>query len=73
MKYRNVNFEIDLLGVEIWRWTILPRRASDLTLVGQTRGTRDEAIDYCMVEIDGLLAREDAALKPHPDDNVRQQ
>jgi hypothetical protein len=71
MKYRNVNFEIDILGVDIWRWTILPRRASDLTLIGQARGTRDEAITYCTVEIDGLLAREDAALKPHRDDDRR--
>ena len=64
MKYRNVNFEIDILGVDTWRWTILPRRASDLTLIGQARGTRDQAIAYCTTEIDGLLAREDAAVRP---------
>ena len=46
-------------------------RTSDLTLIGRARGTRDEAITYCTVEIDGLLAREDAALKPHRDDDRR--
>ena len=59
MKYRNVHFEIDILGVDMWRSTNLPRRASDLTLIGQARGTRDEAIAYCATEIDGLLAREE--------------
>jgi hypothetical protein len=58
MKYRNVNFEVDILGVGVWRWTILPRRASDLTLIAQARGTRDEAIAHCKTEIDALLARE---------------
>ena len=61
MEYRNVNFEIDILGVDIWRWTILPRKASDLTLIGQVRGTRDQAIDHCKIEIDAILAREDDA------------
>jgi hypothetical protein len=58
MKYRNVNFEVDLLAVDTWRWTILPRRASDLTLIGQTRGARDQAIAHCMDEIDAILALE---------------
>jgi hypothetical protein len=58
MKYRNVNFEIDLLAVDEWRWTILPRRASDLTLAGQFSGTRDQAAACCKSEIDALLARE---------------
>jgi hypothetical protein len=62
MEYRNVNFEIDILGVDIWRWTILPRKASNLTLIGQVRGTRDRAIDHCKIEIDTILARDvDAA------------
>jgi hypothetical protein len=52
MEYRNVNFEIDILGVDIWRWTILPRKASNLTLIGQVRGTRDRAIDHCKIGID---------------------
>jgi hypothetical protein len=35
MKYRNVNFEVDLVAMDARRWTILPRRASDVTLIGQ--------------------------------------
>ena len=58
MKYRNVNFEVDILGLDTWRWTIRPRRASDLTLIGQARGTRDDAITHCKTEIDAMLARE---------------
>ena len=58
MKYRNVNFEVDILGLDIWRWTIRPRKAGGLTFVGQARGTRDEAIDHCKSEIDAMLARE---------------
>jgi hypothetical protein len=26
MKYRNVNFEVDLLALDKWRWTILPQK-----------------------------------------------
>lgn len=58
MKYRNVNFEVDILGVGVWRWTILPRRASDLTLMDQVRGTCDEAIAHSKTEIVAILARE---------------
>jgi hypothetical protein len=58
MKYRNVNFEVDLLAVDRWRWIILPRRAADLTLIGQVNGARDQATAYCKSEIDALLARE---------------
>jgi len=58
MKYRNVDFEIDLLGVGIWRWTILPKRVFGLTLIGQVRGTHDEAVTHCKAEIDALLIRE---------------
>jgi hypothetical protein len=58
MKYRNVSFEISILAVDKWRWTILPRRASDLTLLGQFLGTHDQAAAYCKSEIDALLARE---------------
>ena len=58
MKYRNVNFEVDLLAVDRWRWAILPRRAADLTLIGQVNGSRDRAAACCKSEIDALLARE---------------
>jgi hypothetical protein len=58
VKYRNVNFEVDVLAMDTWRWTILARRASDLTLVGQAQGTRDQAIAHCMAEIDAMFARE---------------
>jgi hypothetical protein len=60
MKYRNVNFEVDLVAVDKWRWAILPRRASGLTLIGQAGGTRDQAIAHCMAEIDAMLERENA-------------
>jgi hypothetical protein len=60
-KHRNINFQIDVLGVDRWRWTILPRRATDLTLIGQVSGTREQAAAYCIAEIDAMLAREDAA------------
>ena len=26
MEHRNISFKIDILGVDTWRWTILPRR-----------------------------------------------
>ena len=63
-KYRNVNFEIEVLGLESWRWTIRPRRNSDVTLVGQARGTREQAIAMCQAEIDAMLARQDGAPRP---------
>jgi hypothetical protein len=60
MKYRNVNFE---LGLDIWRWIIMPRSALEPTLIGQARGSRDQAIDHCKTEIDALLERESNAQK----------
>jgi hypothetical protein len=63
-KHRNVNFAIDVLGVDRWRWTILPRRAADPTLIDQVSGTRDQAVAHCQAEIDVMLAREDGALRP---------
>jgi hypothetical protein len=48
MKYRNVNFEVDLVAMDAWRWTILPR------------STRDQTVAHCMAEIDAMLARENA-------------
>jgi hypothetical protein len=61
MEHRSVSFEIDILGADTWRWTILPRTPWDLTLVGQLRGTREQAVDHCKVEIDAMLAREQTA------------
>jgi hypothetical protein len=58
MEHRSVSFEIDILGADTWRWTILPRTPWDLTLVGQVRGTNEQAVDHCKVEIDAMLARE---------------
>jgi hypothetical protein len=58
MEHRNIGFKIDILGVDTWRWTILPRTQWDLTLVGQVRGTLEQAIAHCQAEIDAMLARE---------------
>jgi hypothetical protein len=62
MKYRSVAFKIDVLGVDTWRWSILPDQTPGLTLVGQVRGTRDQAETYCRSEINALLER--AVLRP---------
>ena len=56
-RYRDFVFKIDILGSDIWRWTILPRLESDLTLIGQFVGPREKAISYCRAEIDRVLAR----------------
>ena len=58
MEHRNISFKIDILGVDTWRWTILPRTPRDLTLVGQVRATHEQAIAHCKAEIDAMLARE---------------
>ena len=58
MEHRNISFKIDILGVDTWRWTILPRTLCDLTLVGQVRATQEQAIAHCKAEIDAMLARE---------------
>jgi hypothetical protein len=58
MKYRNVSFEIGILAMDKWRWAILPRRASDLALIGQFLGSHDQAAAHCKCEFDALLARE---------------
>ena len=58
MKHRNIGFKIEVLGLDTWRWTILPRTLWDLTLVGQVRATHEQAIAHCKAEIDTMLARE---------------
>ena len=58
MEHRSIGFNIDVLGVDTWRWTILPRTPWDLTLVGQVRVTYEQAIAHCKTEIDAMLARE---------------
>jgi hypothetical protein len=63
MEYRNIRFRIDILGVDTWRWTILPRTPWDLTLVGQVRATHEEAIAHGKSEIDAMLARESEGSK----------
>jgi hypothetical protein len=55
MIYRNVNFRVEVLGLNTWRWTILPRSRRGLSFVGQISGTYEQAIDHCKVEIDKLL------------------
>jgi hypothetical protein len=63
MEHRSIRFRIDILGVDTWRWTILPRTPLDLTLVGQVRATHEEAIAHCKSEIDAMLARESEGSK----------
>ena len=63
MEHRNISFRIDILGVDTWRWTILPRTPRDLTLVGRVRATHEEAIAHCKAEIDAMLARESEGSK----------
>lgn len=58
MEYRNVSFEVDVSGVDTWRWTLLPRTPWDLTFVGQVRAIHEQAIAHCKAEIDAMLARE---------------
>jgi hypothetical protein len=57
MEHRNITFRIDVLGVDTWRWTILPGTPWDLTLVGQVRAIHEQAIAHCKAEIDAMLAR----------------
>ena len=57
-------FKIDIIGVDIWRWSIGPDQTAGLTLVGQVRGTRDQAEANSRSEIDALseIARERAGM-----------
>ena len=38
MIYRSVNFRVEVLGLNTWRWTILPRSRRGLSFVGQISG-----------------------------------
>ena len=58
-EYKKVKFKIDILGTNAWRWTVLPRRQDELTLIGQVVGTEEIAIAHCQSEIDGLLERDE--------------
>jgi hypothetical protein len=60
MEHRNVRFSIDIIGVDTWRWTVFPAALGALMRVGQSRGTREQAIADCKGEIDSMLAREQA-------------
>lgn len=50
-KYQQSIFKVEAIGVDVWRWTILPHHRNDLTLVGQEIGARQRAIDHCKFEV----------------------
>jgi hypothetical protein len=58
MKYRNVEFKINIVGLDRWRWMILPRQLPGFTWVGQVCGKRMHAIAACEVAIARILEEE---------------
>jgi hypothetical protein len=54
-RYRQIAFKIEIIDADRWRWTILPPRAGDLTVIGQIAGTMDQAASYCQAQIDQML------------------
>ncbi len=55
MDHRGVRFELDTIGLDTWRWTILTDRPHGFRLIGQYRGKRDAAVDHCVTTIDAHL------------------
>ncbi len=53
--HRGVRFELDMLGLDIWRWTIHPPVSQGLRIIGQFRGKRDAAVEHCKRAIDDTL------------------
>ncbi|MDR3466503.1 MAG: hypothetical protein P4M07_11210 [Xanthobacteraceae bacterium] len=53
MEYRGIRFELDVIGLDTWRWTVHTDTPSGFRLIGQFRGTRDAAIFHCRSVIDG--------------------
>jgi hypothetical protein len=49
-------FKIDIIGVDTWRWSIRADEKARLTLVGQVRGTREQAEVNSWSQITSLLA-----------------
>ncbi len=62
--YRRVIFKIEVIGSDLWRWSILPRRETDITLIGQFAGSKDEALTYCRSEIDKLVKEHSPEERP---------
>ena len=60
--YQNVAFRLDIIGLDIWRWTILPESPGGMTLIGQVVGSKEHAVSHCRSEIDkALVWRAEAA------------
>jgi len=55
MDHRGVRFELDIIGLETWRWTIHTDIPRGFRMIGQFRGKRDAAIAHCLSTIDGHL------------------
>jgi hypothetical protein len=55
-----VPFEIDRLGLDLWRWTIHTPAPPGFRLIGQIRGDQDAAITHCRTLIDGRPASDEA-------------
>ena len=58
MKHRNIGFKIEVLGLDTWRWTILPPNAMGPNPCWTGASTHEQAIAHCKAEIDAMLARE---------------
>ena len=59
MKHRNVDFDVEEKPPSWWHWKIYPRTESGQSAVGNMKfQTRDAAVDACIVEINGLLDKD---------------
>jgi hypothetical protein len=58
MEYRNVSFEVDVLGVDMWRWTLFAQNAVGPDPCWAGASDHEQAIAHCKAEIDAMLARE---------------
>jgi hypothetical protein len=59
LEHRGVKFDIDLLGIDVWRWTVHPREPDGFRRIGQFRGSRNAAIAHCKATIDETFGGDD--------------
>jgi hypothetical protein len=52
VEHRGVKFDIDMLGIDVWRWTIHPREPDGFRRIGQFRGPHDAVVAHCKATID---------------------
>jgi hypothetical protein len=59
MKHRDVDFDVEQKPPSWWHWKIYPRTEGGQSVIAKMKfQTREAAVDACIIEINGLLDKD---------------